>query len=123
MSREKLDLGDFGERLARTHLEAKGYQVLTTLYRCLFGEVDIVARQQETLVFVEVKTRMSRSHGTAIESVTPAKLRAFVKAAQHYLQRHPHDGELRLDLVAIDLRGDGRLVSLEHIEGLEAPEE
>jgi putative endonuclease len=120
--REKLDLGDFGERLARTHLEAKGYQVLTARYRCLFGEVDLIARQGETLVFVEVKTRMSRSHGGALESVTPAKLRAFVKACQHYLQRHPHEGDLRMDLIAIDLRGDGRLVALEHLEGLEAPE-
>jgi putative endonuclease len=120
--RERLDLGDFGERLARRHIEANGYTVVAERYRCLFGEVDLVARHGDALVFVEVKTRMSRSHGTALESVTPAKLRSFVKAAQHYLQRHPHDGDLRLDLIAIDLRGDGRLVGMEHIEGLEAPE-
>ena len=123
MPREKLDLGNFGERLARANLESKGYRIVTTNYRCLFGEVDIIARQAEALVFVEVKTRMSRSHGTALESVTPAKLRAFVKAAEHYLQRHEHDGEVRLDRIAIDLRGDGRLVSLEHLEGLEVPQD
>jgi putative endonuclease len=115
----RLDLGRFGERVAADHLQAKGFSILRTGYRCRYGEIDLVATRDGILVFVEVKTRMSKSHGVALESVSPAKLQALFRAAQHYLQAHPHDGEVRLDLIAIDLRGDGRLVSLEHVEGLE----
>ena len=118
MSRRRLDLGDFGERVAAAHLEANGYCIRERNFRVAEGEIDIIAECGGTLVFVEVRTRRGGSHGTAAESVTARKAAHLVAAAQAYAQANPGcPPDQRIDVIAVELAPDGRLVSLEQIEG------
>src|SRR3989304_590475 len=112
------DLGDFGERVAAPHLEAKGYHVRERNFRVAEGEIDIIAERDGTLVFVEVRTRRGGSHGTAAESITPRKAAHLLAAAQAYAQANPDcPPDQRIDVIAVELAPDGRVLSLEQIEG------
>ncbi len=115
MSRQSL--GALGERLARRHLEDKGYHILEANFRSPYGEVDLVARHGEHLVFVEVRARRGRNFGTPEESMTPAKGQRLVATAQSYLEAHPHPSGLwRIDFVAVELSPQGKLLRIEIIE-------
>ena len=114
-------LGSWGERQARLHLEAKGYEIVATNFRCRAGELDIVARQGEELVFVEVKTRRGNAFGGPEESISPTRAERLSVVAEEYLQSHHSGGygsgtEWRIDLVCLNLDRSGRLVSVNHIE-------
>ena len=101
--------GEAGERLACRHLESRGFVVLARNFRCRSGEVDVVARDGDTTVFVEVKERTGASHGGAREAVTFGKRRRIVRAARIYAAaRGLSDSPLRFDVVAIDWTDDGR---------------
>ncbi len=110
-------LGDFGERVARAHLEAKGYRLLATNFRVREGEVDIVAERDGVVAFVEVKTRRGDAMGSAVEAVDARKAQRLLLAAEAFAQQHPAlPPARRIDLIAIDLDAAGRVVSLQHIE-------
>jgi len=95
--------GRAAEDLAAAHLAAQGLHILTRNYRVAGGEIDLIARHGNELVFVEVRSRRSVAFGSAAESVTPAKRRRILLAAQHYLlslgQRTPPP--CRFDIVSI----------------------
>jgi len=109
-------LGQRGEELAAAHLEERGYVVRERNWRCPVGEVDIVAEEGGCLVFVEVRTRRGRKYGTPEESVTPAKQAKLVELAQTYLQEHSWDGDWRIDVVAVEMTSDGKLLRVELIK-------
>ena len=118
MTRARRDLGDFGERLAAAHQEAKGYRIRERNYRSREGEIDIIAERDGMLVFVEVRTRRGGLRGTAAESVTARKAAHLLAVAQAYAQERPDcPPDQRIDVIAVELAPDGRLVSLEQIEG------
>ena len=109
-------LGDWGEGVAGRFLQGKGYQILETKYRCTWGEVDIVARDGDELVFVEVRTRRDTNYGTPEESLTPTKAQRLVATAEDYLQRHGEANQgWRIDLVAIRLGKDGKVQEIGHL--------
>ena len=109
-------MGSWGEGIALRFLQGKGYHVLDTNYRCRWGEVDIVAREGEELVFVEVRTRASSGYGTPEESLTAAKAKRLVATAQDYLQQHADDGAAwRIDLVSIRLDRGRKLQDISHL--------
>jgi putative endonuclease len=111
------DTGILGEKLACEFLGRNGYQVIETNYRCPGGEVDIVARQQETLVFIEVRTKTSREFGGPEESITPVKMERLRTVAAHYGQHHENLPEgRRIDVVAIQMNRNGRATHIELIE-------
>ena len=116
-------LGAQGERIAAAHLESLGLVVEGRNYRTRFGEIDLVARDGDETVFVEVRTKRSAAYGTPEESLTLRKQARLVKAAQEYLA----EGGLaasswRVDLVAITLQPDGPAY-ISHIESaVEAPD-
>src|SRR5213595_743706 len=85
MSRDRVILGKTGEDLACRELERRGYAIVARRYRQRGGELDIVARDGPTLVFVEVKTRQGRSFGEAAEAVTALKRRRIVQLAMEYM--------------------------------------
>jgi putative endonuclease len=119
----KRDLGDFGERVARHHLEAAGFVVLGTNVRVPSGEVDIVGRDGSDgdLVFVEVRTRRAGA-GSAAETVTPVKLLRMWRCAMDYCEQQAQDPDfVRLDLVTLDLDASGAVVAIDRIRGLELP--
>ena len=111
-------LGDFGERVALQHLQARGYRIRERNFRTRAGEIDIIAEGGGVLVFVEVRARRGSALGSAAESVTPAKQRRLLALAEAYAQDRPDlPLERRIDVIALDLAPDGRLLSLRHIEG------
>jgi len=110
-------VGRMGEALARTHLEAIGYSILHENYRGKFGEIDLVARKDGVLVFVEVRTRTARGFGIPEESITQAKSDRMVALALEYVESHPAEGsEWRIDVVAIELGRTGAPSRVEVIE-------
>ena len=112
-------LGAWGERLAADHLQAKGYEIVQRNWRCRRGEIDLVAQAGAELVFVEVKTRRGRAMGTPEEGLTPHKARKLLQLAQYYLHEHElDDADWRIDLVAVELDAQGKLLRCEHIPNL-----
>ncbi len=108
MSTMRKALGERGEALARRYLEERGYRILECNFRCPYGEVDIIAQEGDCLVFVEVKTRRSRSFGRPEESITPAKVQRMMDVAQAYLQAHEGLPDAwRIDVVAIQMGPSG----------------
>jgi len=98
------DLGKQGEEIATELLEKNGYQILQKNFRCKIGEIDIIALDQNTLVFVEVKTRWTKEYGLPEEAITPWKIRKIARVGEYYKLMHPKLPELlRIDAVCIDL--------------------
>jgi putative endonuclease len=95
-------VGDAGEERALQHLEHAGLKLVQRNFLCKGGEIDLVMRDGVTLVFIEVRSRASSQFGGAIASVTPAKQRCMVHAAQTYLQKLRDVPACRFDVVALD---------------------
>lgn len=99
--------GDKGEEAAAQHLKRNGLKVLVRQYRCKMGEIDLVAREQDVLVFVEVKTRSSEEYGDPAHAVTPEKQRHISRVALDYLRRlHNPEIPVRFDIVEVFPQGD-----------------
>jgi putative endonuclease len=109
-------LGQAGERLAAEHLRGLGYEIIDRNVRRAEGEIDLVAIDDGTLVFVEVKLRTSRRLGGAVSALSDRKKARMVELANAYLADHPELPALgRIDLVGIDLRGNGEVGEINHI--------
>jgi putative endonuclease len=98
----KQDQGRRWENAALDHLKRHGLALVEANFSCKAGEIDLVMRERDTLVFVEVRQRADRKHGGAAASITPAKIRRLVRAAQYYLLRFPRTPPCRFDVVAFD---------------------
>jgi putative endonuclease len=109
-------LGRLGEELAAQALAARGYRIRERNWRCPDGELDIVAEDGDVLAFVEVKTRRGREFGTPEEAVTPAKQAKLVELAATYVQESDWPGDWRIDVAAVELTLDGKLIRLEIIK-------
>jgi putative endonuclease len=110
-------LGLAGEQFARVHLEALGWILVAANWRCRAGEVDLVMRDGDELVFVEVKLRRGERAGTAEEAVTAAKARRLLATADSFLTEHPAFQDLiwRIDLLAITLDSRGAVSRTSHV--------
>jgi len=96
------DLGKSGEKIALNYLIDNKYKVIARGFRLFRGEIDIIANDQKTLVFVEVKTRRSTDYGSPEESVTPSKQRQIRKIAQGFLVKNNlQDVECRFDVISL----------------------
>ena len=114
---KRRDTGRLGEKIARDFLTRRGYHILETNYRCPHGEVDIIARHQDYLVFIEVRTKRSLKFGSPEESITPAKKEKMIATAWHYQQSRDNPPSLwRIDTVAIELNRKGVPLRIELIE-------
>lgn len=108
MSVKRLRVGHDGEEIAGEFLKKSGYVIVARNYRCKLGEIDIIARDGEFLVFIEVKTRTGASCGSPASAVTFRKQRQISKAAQWYLAEHGlFEAPARFDVVAILIDHDG----------------
>ena len=94
-------LGQWGETLVAEDLRRKGWIIVTTNFRCRMGDLDLVAKNERYLVFVEVKLRKSNRFGAACEAVTPSKQRKLRAAAEFYLVRHPSQLQPRFDVAEV----------------------
>ena len=94
--------GQAWEERALHYLQQQGLSLVEANYRCKSGEIDLICRDGDTLVFVEVRHRADSGHGGAAASITPGKIRRIVRAAQTYLMQFTHLPPCRIDVVAID---------------------
>ncbi len=114
---DRRDTGILGEKLAQALLKKRGYRILDTNYRCQRGEIDIVAKQRDFLVFIEVRSKKNLEFGTPEESITHAKKRRIKAAAHHYQQTHEKlPPQWRIDVVVMELDPEGKLTRIELIE-------
>lgn len=103
MTYARQQLGRYGEDIASTELERLGYQILDRRYRSRFGEIDLIARDEATVVFVEVKTKTDSRFGDPAEMVTLQKQRRLVSMAEEYVSGHAlHATPCRFDVVSVD---------------------
>ncbi len=121
MSDRRRATGTRGEIVAAGYLRLNRYIVIDHNWRCRRGEIDIIARDGNTLVFVEVRSRRSNQLGSAEESVTPAKQRRLAELAQTYLhfleaEGKPWNGPWRIDVIALQLNTPDGIPKLNHIK-------
>jgi putative endonuclease len=114
---KRRETGIRGENLACEFLGNNGYTILERNFRCPSGEVDIIAQRDNTLVFVEVRTKSSRQFGTPEESITPVKMEHLRNAAAYYRQsRNNLPESWRIDVIAIEMNHRGQVSRIELIE-------
>jgi len=105
---EHNDFGKRGEDLAQEYLREKGYVILETNYRVSNAEVDIVAKYNKIIVFVEVKTRRQTIYGNPEIAVNREKRKNMKRVARGYINLHRHKGEVRFDIISIVLSMSGQ---------------
>lgn len=111
---EHNDLGKIGEELAVSYLLEKGYEILETNYTARKAEIDIIARKEDWLIVVEVKTRSTIDFGSPEDFVNKKKIKLLVKAIDEYVEQSGLDLEIRFDIIAITKEKDK--FNLEHLE-------
>lgn len=115
----KKRLGNIGETLACQYLLNHHYTIIERNFQKRYGELDVIAIKDKTLIFVEVKTRIGRKFGLPEESVTPRKLREVVQTAHYYKLHHPElPDHLQVDVIAVELETDETLKAFRHIENV-----
>jgi putative endonuclease len=114
---KRRDIGILGEKIAGDFLKKRGYHILETNYRCPEGEIDIIARHKDSLVFVEVRSKTSTEFGSPEESITRAKIKRLLAAVSYYRQTHQNQLPLcRIDIVAVEMDRQGKASRIELIE-------
>lgn len=108
------DLGKLGEELAVDFLQKNGYKILETNWTFQKAEIDIIAKKENTLAIVEVKTRSSIEFGLPQDFVKPKKIQLLVKAVNEYVISNELDLEIRFDIIAINKEQNEFVI--EHIE-------
>jgi len=109
-----LNKGEYGEGIAEGYLKNKGYGILEKRYRCHYGEIDIIARKNETVAFIEVKLRKTQKSGLAAESVTKSKQRSIIRTALHYIAKSSGERDIyRFDVIEVCGR---EFYDIRHIE-------
>ncbi len=93
--------GEEAERLARDFLRQQGYEIIAERYRWRGGEIDLIARDGDQLVFIEVRSRSKELFGLPEETITHQKRHKILLTAQHYLARYPTHLDVRFDVVAL----------------------
>jgi putative endonuclease len=118
MSTSRQDLGRWGENAAADYLQAHGYSITARNVHTPHGEIDIIARKEDSIIFVEVKTRRSHSFAYPEDSVTRRKQAHMLSAAETYLDQHPESPETwQFDVIAVEgLPGDK--IQIEHFENV-----
>jgi putative endonuclease len=117
MSTQQQRLGDRGETLAAQHIQAQGYTIEATNWHCSHGEIDIIARRDNVLVFIEVKTRRASTTESAFASINARKQEKLIAAVHQYLNDHRHENIIwRIDAIAIALPPDNQQPVIDHVE-------
>lgn len=103
----KQEIGKNGEELAEAYLKLIGYKIIEKNFRCLRGEIDLIALKGREVIFVEIKSRHGKEYGLASESVTKEKLKHIYKSAEYYLiTRKMEENDVRIDVIEIYIGKD-----------------
>lgn len=111
-------LGKHGEDLAANFLQGKGYEIIDNNYYTRSGEIDLVARKDGQIIFVEVKTRTSNAFGSGEENIDRKKQQKLKKIIREYCDRYSPKASVRCDAVAIMLLPNGEVSRMEHMEDI-----
>ncbi|MBQ0097390.1 MAG: YraN family protein [Oscillospiraceae bacterium] len=115
--RKTKDIGVVGEKIASKHLKKEKYKILDKNYTTKTAEIDIIAKKDETVVFVEVKTRKHNPMITGSYSVNDTKQKHIIKAAQHYISANKITADYRFDVIEIEMDENfKKCVAINHIE-------
>jgi len=116
---KRQSVGRMGEAIAGAFLKNKGYTILERNWRTPYGEIDLITTHNETIIFVEVKTRASKSLGPPEISITPRKAGHMRQAAEYYIQQHIElTNDWRIDLVTIQLQPNNNPALIDHFENV-----
>lgn len=117
---KKQQTGKMGEELACRHLKKRGYRIIERNYRCRYGEIDIITRKDNCLIFMEVRSKTGTGYGTPAESLTGPKKQRLTASIMNYLGSHDTlNDDWRLDFIAIMLDPIAeKAVSIEIIENI-----
>jgi len=116
-----VDAGRLGENITESYLKLVGYEVLRRNFRFGHLEIDIVARKDRCVAFIEVKTRRNRHYGSAVEAVDRGKIQNIRLAAEFFLASYAGilaADEYRIDLVALDVDDGAGFMKLRHLRGI-----
>ncbi|OGM12433.1 YraN family protein [Candidatus Woesebacteria bacterium RBG_16_34_12] len=106
----KISFGNLGENYAARILQENGYQIIDRNFRTKFGEIDIIAVDKDTLVFIEVKTRWGKKYGSPEEAVTPRKITKIKRVAEIFINKNKNlPKKLRIDVVAIEVKNENQI--------------
>lgn len=108
-------IGNIGEEVAQNYLQRQGCKIIERNYYSRFGEIDIIAEKENTLLFIEVKYRKNEYFSLATESITPAKQKKMRLTIETYLQKNPTTQPLRIDLITIIGQAPYKITWLENI--------
>ena len=118
MKEFNLKTGKIGENIAREYLKKKGYKILAQNFKTKYAEIDLIARQKNEMVFVEVRTKRGELFGTPEESLDKRKLRKLWWNANSYASRIRWQGPYRIDAVCIVLKQDNSAQRINHYENI-----
>lgn len=111
------NIGDMGEKKAVKFLKKKGYSILETNFKTKFGEIDIIAKKDDCICFVEVKTRSSENFGEPREAVNFYKQQKISSVAKFYLMKQKEDMMCRFDVIEVKYdKDDKKFIEINHIE-------
>ena len=118
MGKYRKEIGAYGEDKAEHYLRNKNYNIIDRNFNCRSGEIDIIAQEKETYVFIEVKTRKNSSYGRPMEAINAYKLRNMVRTVEVYRKmKHLYDVPLRLDAIEVIIEAENK-VKINHIENI-----
>ena len=127
MKEHNLNIGRLGEDIARRYLEKKGYIIIGQNYKNKYAEIDLIARHKDSLVFVEVKTRIGEQFGVPEDAINRNKLHRLIRNAQVYMMRKNYDlphgkasMDFRIDVVCIVLDENKQPIRIDHYENISA---
>jgi putative endonuclease len=114
-------IGNYGENLALEAYEKAGYEVVAQQYRCVMGEIDLIVRKEDVLVFVEVRTKTNQRYGSAEESITDKKKKTIRRVSQFFLQDFTYNKSfnqltIQFDVIAITIDKRNKLAWMQRYE-------
>ncbi len=110
------DIGNYGEELALTYLKDKGYRIISRNFRNKYGEIDLICKLEDLLIFIEVKSRFSSLYGSPLEAVTYFKQKQILKLCKLYIMKNNlYNLNCRFDVIEIYFNINNDLYSINHI--------
>ncbi len=118
MKEHNLNIGRLGEQIAKEFLEKKGYSIVEQNYKNKYAEIDLIVKHKDSLVFVEVKTRIGEQFGVPEDAINRNKLRRLIRNAQVYMMKKNRGMDFRIDAVCIVLNKDKQPKRIDHYENI-----
>jgi putative endonuclease len=112
-------LGKFGEKIASEYLQKKGFKIISTNFKKKHGDIDIVAYDHETLVFIEVKTRSNDEYGQPEDTINTYKIKRLIQSANYYcLTNNIRNKSLRIDIISIKVPENIKKITIKHFQNI-----